>query len=70
MEEEKVLLPHQQRVVKEQKDLELKIKSLEKWIANKDNIASLKFKDSWLLVRQFYTMKSYNSLLKKRIKRF
>lgn len=58
---------YQKRVVTEKKDLDQKIKSLEKFLANPPKIGK---QDIWLLGQQLEHMRHYSGVLGERIRRF
>lgn len=69
MEEEKVLLPHQQRVVTEVTELDEKILKLNAFLEG-EIFLTLPEIDQNLLIKQVNAMEEYSYLLGERIKRF
>lgn len=65
------LLPHQQRVVDEKKELDDKILKLDTFIKNEQGpFISLSTEEQDRLRRQFTAMKSYTDILDERIQAF
>lgn len=69
MGEEKVLLPHQQRVVEEQVALDIKVAALNTFLEG-ELFLTLPEEDQNLLIKQVNAMEEYSYLLGERIKRF
>ena len=69
MEEEKVLLPHQQRVVDEKMELDTKLNKLGEFLET-EIFKNLQKEDKELLKEQYDIMFNYSSILNRRIKRF
>lgn len=69
MSEDKVLLPHQQRVVDEEKALAEKVMKLGAFIGG-EAFKELDLDDQRLLKEQFDYMEGYHLTLLERIKRF
>jgi len=63
------LLPHQQRVVEEKKELDGKLEKLKAFVKT-EIFETLEFEDKSLLNSQVYHMYSYSDILKHRILRF
>lgn len=67
----KELLPHQQRIVDEKTELDLKIFNLQKFIESNtttyDNLSSYEKGD---LTQQLHMMELYSKILQRRINRF
>ena len=66
----KELLPHQQRVVDEQTELEGKLKALREFIRNNPVFDTLPSEDRTLLKTQMDLMSAYSNVLGLRIARF
>lgn len=63
------LLPHQQRVVDEMKELDHKIEKLQAFTVS-DTFANLQLQERIDLREQLYFMEQYSSVLARRINRF
>lgn len=70
VESKKELLPHQQRVVDEEVELEKKINGLEKFINGGEIFQTLNIEEQGDLVAQYNAMLEYAYRLKRRIGRF
>lgn len=66
----KELLPHQQRVVDEQTELEVKLKGLREFIRNNPVFDTLPSEDKTLMKTQMDLMSAYSNVLGLRIARF
>ncbi len=64
------MLPHQQRVIDEQKELATKIDGLEAFINNSPVFETLPEEDQFLLRQQLTIMNEYDRILDARILRF
>jgi len=70
MKERENYLPHQQRVVDEKKELELRIADLEHFVNYNDIFNSLSEMNQRLLLMQLKTMKTYCDIIGARISLF
>jgi hypothetical protein len=66
----KELLPHQQRVVDEQTELEIKLKALRDFISGNPVFDTLPAEDRTLMKTQMDLMSAYSNVLSLRIARF
>jgi len=62
--------PHQQRVIDERDELEVKRLALEKFITENPIFKSISVSDGELLCEQFRAMCVYSAILAERIRRF
>lgn len=67
---EKLLLPHQQRIVDEKLQLDEKIVNLQKFIETNTLFNELSDYEKHDLTQQFNTMLNYSVILQRRINRF
>lgn len=67
---ERVYLPHQQRVIEEEKELKNRLDKLQEFIVNSDVFKQLPPIEQNLMNQQYYHMKLYWALLQERISRF
>lgn len=71
MENDNELLPHQQRVVDEKRELDQKIKDLQKFIEGEGTVyMSLSNAERIDLTEQYHNMLNYSEILFRRINRF
>lgn len=62
--------PHQQRVVEEKADLDVKIAALQKFIAESPMFENLELGERWRLTTQSHIMVQYSAILGERIQAF
>lgn len=63
---DKIILPHQQRVIDEEKELNDKVSKLNNFIAS-ELFKAVDSKEQNLLYQQFNAMSTYHNILKQRI---
>lgn len=63
---DKIILPHQQRVIDEEKELNDKVSKLNNFIAS-ELFKAVDSKEQDLLYQQFNAMSTYHNILKQRI---
>lgn len=63
------LQPHQQRVVVEKAELDLKLNALNEFTGT-ETFQDLPSEDRWLLDQQYQAMSAYSAVLARRIARF
>lgn len=64
------LQPHQQRVVEEKKELDVKIKALQTFIERNEMFYNMSPEEMSDMRRQLCTMETYSQILQRRINRF
>ena len=64
------LQPHQQRVVEEKKELDIKIKALQTFIERNEMFYFTSTEEKSDMRRQLHTMETYSQILQRRINRF
>lgn len=62
--------PHQQRVVEEKADLDVKVAALQKFIAESPMFEKLDLGERWRLTTQSHIMVQYSAILGERIQAF
>lgn len=64
------MTPHQERVVKEKEELDVKIKALQSFIHDSPIFDTLDLQERWRLTTQSHIMVQYSAILSDRINNF